>query len=156
MFSLICTLNKRLSKQTRGWWLVTPSRSLWRHCNAEICTLLHYNPSFALATTAEFPWRIQNGDLIESSIMNKDLAGFLKINHEVMLFVKLVPRHCHLQFFRLLRQNSVINKDIAHRSTQKSISFSSEIGSDCEPIHKGTRQHGYKARTVNRLLWWMT
>ena len=26
-------LNKRLSKQSWGWWLQTPSRSLWRHCN---------------------------------------------------------------------------------------------------------------------------
>ena len=34
MFSLICTLNKRFSKQSWGWWFETPSRSLWRHCNA--------------------------------------------------------------------------------------------------------------------------
>ena len=26
-------LNKRLSKQSWGWWLETPSRSLWRQCN---------------------------------------------------------------------------------------------------------------------------
>ena len=26
-------LNKRLSKQSRGWRFETPSRSLWRHCN---------------------------------------------------------------------------------------------------------------------------
>ena len=26
-------LNKRLSKQSRGWWLETPSCSLWRHCD---------------------------------------------------------------------------------------------------------------------------
>ena len=26
-------LNKRLSKQSRGWWLDTPSRPLWRHSN---------------------------------------------------------------------------------------------------------------------------
>ena len=26
-------LNKRLSKQTFGWWLETPSHPLWRHCN---------------------------------------------------------------------------------------------------------------------------
>ena len=26
-------LNKRLSKQSWGWWFKTPSRSLWRHCN---------------------------------------------------------------------------------------------------------------------------
>ena len=25
--------NKRLSKQSRGWWFKTPSRPLWRHCN---------------------------------------------------------------------------------------------------------------------------
>ena len=27
-------LNKRLSKQSRRQWFGTPSRSLWRHCNA--------------------------------------------------------------------------------------------------------------------------
>ena len=27
-------LNKRLSKQSWGWWLETQSDSLWRHCNA--------------------------------------------------------------------------------------------------------------------------
>ena len=26
-------LNKRLSKQSWGWWVETPSRSLWHHCN---------------------------------------------------------------------------------------------------------------------------
>ena len=34
MFSLICTLNKRFSKQSWGWRFETPSRSLWRHYNA--------------------------------------------------------------------------------------------------------------------------
>ena len=28
-------LNKRLSKQSWGWWFETPLRPLWRHCNAE-------------------------------------------------------------------------------------------------------------------------
>ena len=28
-------LNKRLSKQSWGWWVETPSPSLWRHCNAD-------------------------------------------------------------------------------------------------------------------------
>ena len=31
--SLICTLNKRLSKQSGGWWFGMTSHSLWRHCN---------------------------------------------------------------------------------------------------------------------------
>ena len=33
MFSLICALNKRLSKQSWGWWFETASQSLLRHCN---------------------------------------------------------------------------------------------------------------------------
>ena len=36
MFPLICALNKRLSKQSWGWWFETPSRSLWRHCNVDL------------------------------------------------------------------------------------------------------------------------
>ena len=27
--------NKRLSKQSWGWWFETPSRLLWRHCNGK-------------------------------------------------------------------------------------------------------------------------
>ena len=30
-------LNKRLSKQSWGWWFDTPSHPLWRHCNG-LCT----------------------------------------------------------------------------------------------------------------------
>ena len=33
VFSLICALNKRLSKQSWGWWFEMPTRSLWLHCN---------------------------------------------------------------------------------------------------------------------------
>ena len=34
MFSLICALNKRFTKQSWGRWFEMPSHSLWRHCNA--------------------------------------------------------------------------------------------------------------------------
>ena len=34
MFSLNCTLNKRLCNQSRGWWFQTPPGPLWRHSNA--------------------------------------------------------------------------------------------------------------------------
>ena len=33
MFSLICALNKQLSKQYWGWWFEMPLRPLWRRCN---------------------------------------------------------------------------------------------------------------------------
>ena len=40
MFSLICALNKRLSKQSWGWWFETRSLSLWRHRNvSSLCNL---------------------------------------------------------------------------------------------------------------------
>ena len=33
--------NKRLSKQSWGWWFETLSRSLWRHCNGVVPLLEH-------------------------------------------------------------------------------------------------------------------
>ena len=33
MFSLICALNKQLSKESWGWWFEMLWRPLWRHCN---------------------------------------------------------------------------------------------------------------------------
>ena len=38
VFFYLC-LNKRLSKQSWGWWFETPSCSLWRHCNGLCCWL---------------------------------------------------------------------------------------------------------------------
>ena len=52
-------LNKRLSKQSRDWWFETPSRSLWRHCNAMPCLQM----GFRYLTT----WR---GTRIDSSPSN--------------------------------------------------------------------------------------
>ena len=34
--------NKRLSKQSWGWWFDTPSRSLWRYCNGVIVIVIPY------------------------------------------------------------------------------------------------------------------
>ena len=43
-------LNKRLRKQTWGWWFETPSRPLWRHCNDMVrswhWTVFHTTSSF--------------------------------------------------------------------------------------------------------------
>ena len=40
--SLICASNKRLSKQSWGWWFETPSRFLWRHCTilVQFCSIM--------------------------------------------------------------------------------------------------------------------
>ena len=35
-------LNKRLSKQSSGWWFKTLSRPLWRHCNVNFLDILRH------------------------------------------------------------------------------------------------------------------
>ena len=45
-------LNKRLSKQWRGWWFETPSRSLWRHCNGVVWLLSVLPTSFRITSLA--------------------------------------------------------------------------------------------------------
>ena len=43
MFSLICALKKRLSKQSWCLWFETPSRPSWRHCNVFVESQQHYD-----------------------------------------------------------------------------------------------------------------
>ena len=43
-FSLICALNKRMSKQSWGWWFEMASCSLWRHCNDKGPVMLQVFP----------------------------------------------------------------------------------------------------------------
>ena len=43
-------LNKRLSKQSWGWWFETPSRPSWRHCNA--CESQRYQFCFCCVMNA--------------------------------------------------------------------------------------------------------
>ena len=53
-------LNKRLRKQSWGWWFETPSRQLWRHCNAisfSFFGCLHEEDSLTKNTTI-FPKRV--------------------------------------------------------------------------------------------------
>ena len=52
-------LNKRLSKQSWGWWFETLSRRLWRHCNVlESKILIQRGHKFAHATTVELHIKI--------------------------------------------------------------------------------------------------
>ena len=53
-------LNKRLRKQSWGWWFETPSRPLWRHCNGFWYILLgifrHHHQKCEFVNVE---WRIQ-------------------------------------------------------------------------------------------------
>ena len=42
-------LNKRLSKQSWGWWFETPSWSLWRHCNVNLAGVAPLPPDVTLS-----------------------------------------------------------------------------------------------------------
>ena len=57
-------LNKRLSKQSWGWWLETPSRSSWRHCN-ERGWLAHRNKSSWVIIPTAAPNRMMHKGLNE-------------------------------------------------------------------------------------------
>ena len=46
-------LNKQLSKQSKRWWFMMPSRSLWRHCNVVI--FHHYRQCNQTIRDAKFP-----------------------------------------------------------------------------------------------------
>ena len=50
MFSLICAFNKRLSKQSWGWWFETLSRSLWRIWNVQELWWIYIQLSISLTT----------------------------------------------------------------------------------------------------------
>ena len=61
IFSLICAcINKRLSKQSWGWWYETPSRSSWRHCNAiwvaDIKSLVQMSPIYGSNLLKDIFW----------------------------------------------------------------------------------------------------
>ena len=49
LFSLICALHKRLSKQSWGWWFETPSRSLWRYFNELQFDISRHNPYIVIS-----------------------------------------------------------------------------------------------------------
>ena len=56
-FDVFCDLHpiKRWSKQSRGWWLEMPSRSLWHHCNVIYCTeCTHYFVLLYFVVTTSF------------------------------------------------------------------------------------------------------
>ena len=54
-------LDKRLRKQSWGWWLETPLGPLWRHCNGKKVTeihveLRHHGPSQIVPVTSSCIW----------------------------------------------------------------------------------------------------
>ena len=81
-------LNKRLSKQSRGWWIETLSRPLWRHCNGiHNFSEIHINgycPNFAKRV---LQWRHNERDGVTNQRHLDCLLGRLFINqrkHQIL------------------------------------------------------------------------
>ena len=87
-------LNKRLSKQSWGWWFETPSRSLWRHCNGVV---------FAHLITS-----VQNKMLC---LVNKANLRDLIAATGLVILLKLDPNHhffspCDLEIWWMTSKNN--------------------------------------------------
>ena len=74
-------LNKRLSKQWRGWWFETPWRPLWRHCNGSIarCLLivgsLYTNWYRLYATKTSVEYNVEKSIQIDIYILERHLIS---------------------------------------------------------------------------------
>ena len=74
-------LNKRLSKQWRGWWFETSSRSLWRHCNEGV---------------THCPWMAYACDALTQTWTNHtQIRGVLAWFPEINFFICMHMMHCY-------------------------------------------------------------
>ena len=72
-------LNKRLSKQSRGWWFETPSGSLWRHYNVTGPILITACP---WSSHSSHRMKIYSGCLIETPF-NLSIEFDLRWNYKI-------------------------------------------------------------------------
>ena len=86
--------NKRLSKQSWGWWFETPARSLWRHCNVK-------------ATHSQVEWVIDFNDLLGHSGHQGPCSPYKPCNHSlyigIIIFLHMDNTICRPQL--TLRNN---------------------------------------------------
>ena len=119
-------LNKRLSKQSWGWWFETPSRPLWRHCND--FGIINHMPMINFTVFCEWGVpNIKNNWIVEYEI--KKPAFVHEINSHLFylilsLVIQIVPRwhimNCftwpHSIFYRYhLKATNKVSHTFAHK-----------------------------------------
>ena len=82
-------LNKRLSKQWRGWWFETPSRPLWRHCNVVCVCVMFGAVDYSSYLSVIWQW----GEYLFINICVACAEGAITIQASYMLKVKYSRRH---------------------------------------------------------------
>ena len=68
--------NKRLSKQSLGWWFETPSRSLWRQCNDGYLIQLNAAASYIGVNSKYHVYSKYN--IYISSLLNNGLLHYVR------------------------------------------------------------------------------
>ena len=86
-------LDKRLSKQSWGWWSEMPSRSLWRHRNA-ICTLVCYAMFYSGYITVLDGFLCISYHMLSGCIMGSEVTAWMNSRN--------TPRWHHTRGFILL------------------------------------------------------
>ena len=84
-------LNKRLSKQRRGWWFETSLWSLWRHCNGmkwkyQATSRLNYIARFSVYEVLVLSRVTITSEMTENP--NSDILFIRRIMHRYQLIIK--------------------------------------------------------------------
>ena len=82
-------LNKRLSKQPRGWWFETPSWSLWRHRNE-------------LTRSRDIYWPFETG----RDVRDRDTCSYKAISVRCEHFTMAIRKMNHIDGLVQERRNS--------------------------------------------------
>ena len=80
MLSLICVLNKQLSKQSWRWWFEMTPRSLWRHCNAAAIQQHHQATMNTLLSNTISVW------------YHKASLGYNELSHIIYFVSELIAQ----------------------------------------------------------------
>ena len=116
--SLICTLNKRLSKQSWGWWFETPSRPLWWHTQfslllpewiSKISFTVRISAvleaalvlSFVITFLLEFMSTISNMWICRPPKLFVNVSGWTTISNTFYDPLGFIANLCHRQLARL-------------------------------------------------------
>ena len=85
--------NKRLSKQSWGWWFETPSRSLWRHCNDRSNYF-----SWGCTTGAVIIQGMGTANKRRRYIVTSSLIGRAHTHNDLWCIVEMISDSCNCTF----------------------------------------------------------
>ena len=83
-------MNKRLSKQSWGWWFETPSCPLWRHCNVYLAWVTWKKISQYLASDEKLHQCISNNYLWVNQLISPWEIQFTSVYFKLILQIEIL------------------------------------------------------------------